>query len=83
MNALNLATLLELERQLAEISRNDEIRVVVLTGGGAAFCAGADLKEVLAAARLGPGKSDFLNRPMSCSVCCVTFQNRSVRPSTG
>lgn len=62
MNALNLATLLELERQLAEISRNDEIWVVVLTGSGAAFCAGADLKEVLAGARLGPGESDFLDR---------------------
>jgi enoyl-CoA hydratase/carnithine racemase len=62
MNALNLALLIELERRLEEISSNEDIRVVVLTGNGTAFCAGADLKEVLAGARLGPGESDFLDR---------------------
>jgi enoyl-CoA hydratase/carnithine racemase len=62
MNALNVSTLFELERRLDEISNNDEIRVVVLTGNGVAFCAGADLKEVLAGAQLGPGESDFLDR---------------------
>jgi len=62
MNALNLATLLELERRLGEISSNNEIRVVVLTGNGTAFCAGADLKEVLAGAQLEPGEPDFLDR---------------------
>ena len=62
MNALNLFTLFELERRLGEILNNDEIRVVVLSGNGAAFCAGADLKEVLAGAQLRPGESDFLDR---------------------
>jgi len=62
MNALNLATLTALERHLGEIARNDELRVVVLTGSGAAFCAGADLKEVLAGAQLAPGEADFLDR---------------------
>ena len=62
MNALNLATLIKLERRLVEISSNDAIRVVVLTGNGDAFCVGADLKEVLAGAQLGPGESDFLDR---------------------
>lgn len=62
MNALNLATLAALERHLSEIARNDELRVVVLTGSGAAFCAGADLKEVLAGTQLAPGEADFLDR---------------------
>jgi enoyl-CoA hydratase/carnithine racemase len=62
MNALNLTLLSELERRLGEISNDDDIRVVVLSGNGAAFCAGADLKEVLAGAQLGPGESDFLDR---------------------
>ncbi|MDM0113684.1 enoyl-CoA hydratase/isomerase family protein [Variovorax sp. J22R133] len=62
MNSLNLATLAELERRLADVARNDEIRVVVLTGNGPAFCAGADLKEVLAGAELAPGEADFLDR---------------------
>ncbi len=62
MNALNLATLIKLERRLGEISSNDALRVVVLTGNGDAFCVGADLKEVLAGAQLEPGESDFLDR---------------------
>ena len=62
MNALNLATLFELERRLGEVADDDDIRVVVLSGNGAAFCAGADLKEVLAGAQFGPGEPDFLDR---------------------
>lgn len=62
MNALNLATLAELERCLDDIEQNDELRVVILTGNGSAFCAGADLKEVLAGASLAAGEADFLDR---------------------
>src|SRR5471030_2435834 len=62
MNALNLATLAELERCLNDIALNDELRVVILTGNGPAFCAGADLKEVLAGSSLPPGEADFLDR---------------------
>ncbi|MDM0015419.1 enoyl-CoA hydratase/isomerase family protein [Variovorax sp. J22P168] len=62
MNALNLATLAQLEDRLAEIAADHEIRVLVLTGNGPAFCAGADLKEVLAGASLAPGEADFLDR---------------------
>lgn len=58
MNALNLATLIKLERRLGEISSNDAIRVVLLTGNGDAFCVGADLKEVLAGARWSDGEKD-------------------------
>jgi enoyl-CoA hydratase/carnithine racemase len=62
MNSLNLAILAELDRRLTELAADDEIRVLVLTGSGAAFCAGADLKEVLAGRTLGPGEADFLDR---------------------
>ncbi|KPH01656.1 enoyl-CoA hydratase [Pseudomonas sp. RIT-PI-q] len=62
MNALNLATLAELERCLTDIALNDELRAVILTGNGPAFCAGADLKEVLAGASLPAGEADFLDR---------------------
>src|SRR5471032_2294772 len=62
MNALNLATLAELERCLNDIALNDELRVVILTGNGPAFCAGADLKEVLAGSSLPAGEADFLDR---------------------
>jgi enoyl-CoA hydratase/carnithine racemase len=61
MNAINLAILAGLERALAELAARDEVRVLVLTGRGAAFCAGADLKEALANAP-APGERDFLDR---------------------
>jgi len=62
MNALNLAILAELERHLAEIEARDDLRVVVLTGNGPGFCAGADLKEVLAGHETLPGEPDFIDR---------------------
>ena len=62
MNSLNLAMLAQLDRRLTEIAVDDEVRVVVLTGKGAAFCAGADLKEVLAGETAAPGEADFLDR---------------------
>jgi enoyl-CoA hydratase len=44
MNAMNLATLEELEAVVAEIGRNPEIRAAILTGAGSkAFVAGADI----------------------------------------
>lgn len=62
MNSLNLAILAELDRRLTDIASNDELRVLVITGTGSAFCTGADLKEVLAGQKLGPGEADFLDR---------------------
>ena len=62
MNSLNLAMLTALDRRLTEIAANNDIRVLVLTGTGAAFCAGADLKEVLAGQGLAAGEADFLDR---------------------
>lgn len=62
MNSLNLAIMAEVDRRLTEISANDEVRVLILTGSGTAFCAGADLKEVLAGRAPGPGDADFLDR---------------------
>ncbi len=62
MNALNLAILVDLNRRLAEIAVNDDLRVLIVTGTGPAFCAGADLKEMLAGPQLAPGEADFLDR---------------------
>ncbi len=61
MNAMNLAMLAALDGHLDEIARRDELKVLVLTGNGPAFCAGADLKEVLAGASLAAGQADFLD----------------------
>jgi enoyl-CoA hydratase len=47
-NAITGAMAAALERRLIESERNPRVRVVVLTGRGTAFCAGADLGEVAA-----------------------------------
>ena len=44
-NALNLALRGALDQSLAELAADDGVRVVVLTGAGTAFCAGADLSD--------------------------------------
>ncbi len=46
MNSLNRAFLGELGRILDESENDDDIRVLVLTGRGKAFCAGADIDEI-------------------------------------
>jgi enoyl-CoA hydratase/carnithine racemase len=46
-NALNRALLDDLSAKLNAASEDDGIRAIVLTGAGASFCAGADLKEAM------------------------------------
>ncbi len=49
LNALNLATLNEIDHALTEIGHNDNIRGVMITGSGEkAFAAGADIREIAA-----------------------------------
>jgi enoyl-CoA hydratase len=43
LNALTPAMLAQLERISAELEQNQEVRVVLLTGSGRAFCVGADI----------------------------------------
>jgi enoyl-CoA hydratase/carnithine racemase len=64
MNALS-RDMIEAMTATLQAWRNDaEVRAVVLTGTGPAFCAGADLKT--ASAVVAPGEKDFLD-------CIVTF----------
>ena len=43
LNALTDDMIAELDRRLAEIGADDDVRVVILTGAGRGFCAGFDL----------------------------------------
>ncbi len=54
LNAFDFQMLRELARACEDASWDDEIRVVVLTGAGRAFCVGADLKS---------WSQDYLGKP--------------------
>ena len=55
-NALSLELVEELETTFDWLEANDEVRAVVVTGAGSAFCAGADLSH------LGASREDGLRR---------------------
>jgi enoyl-CoA hydratase len=62
MNSISLSIIERMETLLPEIAADDTVRVVVVTGAGPAFCAGADLKQILASKALSPGEPDMLDR---------------------
>lgn len=50
MNALNWTAYDELEGIFRDLQKNTDVRCIVLTGAGRAFCSGDDVKEIMAAA---------------------------------
>jgi enoyl-CoA hydratase len=46
LNALNPQLMQELRNALADLDRNDNVRVIILTGNEKAFAAGADIKQM-------------------------------------
>ncbi len=64
LNAVSWERAEELARTLVELRENDEVRVIVLTGAGRAFCAGGDVDFITGDGdRPMPGTSDS-SRPI-------------------
>jgi enoyl-CoA hydratase/carnithine racemase len=62
-NALSEELLGELQSTLAEIAKDESVRVVVIAGSGTAFCAGHDLKQM----RANPDKAYYDKLFAQCS----------------
>jgi len=62
MNALNDQIINGLKEFLQSTEYDDNIRCIVITGTGRAFCAGADLKSTTAAPPQPAGEPDFYDR---------------------
>ena len=58
-NSFNREMALLLQSELDECEKNPEVRAIVITGSGKAFCAGQDLKEVTSP-ELNPGFKKIL-----------------------
>lgn len=61
-NALNAELVVHLTDALAGLAGDSSIRVVVLTGAGKAFCAGADIGEMRAAGKATPEQNESDSR---------------------
>ena len=68
MNTISGPMLFELSKRLIEADRDPEVRVIVLTGNGRAFCAGLDIAAQSSGGGLGnigasPGEFDLRDAP--------------------
>ena len=57
-NAMSAELIAELTDAVTRASEDDEVRAIVLAGRGKAFCAGADLNWMKAAATYGPAENE-------------------------
>ena len=74
-NTLSEGTLAALHDQFASIARDDQVRAVVISHDGSAFCAGHDMKE-MTAHRSDPdrGRSYFKALMERCSALMLSIQ---------
>ena len=76
LNALSAQMLAEILRALDEADADDEVRVVLFTGAGRAFCAGADLGGGGGTFDAGPDRSAGVPRDGGGLLTLRLFQCR-------
>jgi len=65
LNALNLKLAQELEQVADEIAADESVRVVIITGAGRAFSAGADIKEMMSPETASLGTQLAKGKPLT------------------
>ena len=80
LNAMNSAMLEEISSALDDIESNEETCVLIITGGGRAFCTGMDLGEMLGSGSKNPGinSQQILHNPTSHPSICRRIRELSV-----
>ena len=71
-NCLSLSVLQSLHELVAEIGKDDSVKVVILEADGPAFCSGHDLKELAAARQEADGGRAFYAQTME--LCSAVMQ---------
>ncbi len=73
-NALSAEFVQRLNDALASLAVDSSIRVVLLTGSGSVFCAGADIGEMRAAGAASPGQNEADSRRFATMLECLERQ---------
>lgn len=73
-NALSAELVQRLNDALASLAVDSSIRVVLLTGSGSVFCAGADIGEMRAAGAASPGQNEADSRRFATMLECLERQ---------
>ena len=83
-NALDIPTLKKIHELLDAYNADPAVRVVVLTGTGRSFCAGADLDEWAAAeARAGSKAATAEAATTAAAECCDTASTATREAAAG
>ena len=69
-NALTTAMIQSLQSVLEQVAVNDDVRVLVVTAAGAAFCAGLDLRELAAQREAGAVETHTLEHALETLERC-------------
>jgi 2-(1,2-epoxy-1,2-dihydrophenyl)acetyl-CoA isomerase len=71
LNSFNVAMAGEVQAALASAAEDKEVRAVLLTGAGRAFCAGQDLAEAMPKDGVMPDLSDFVRKSWNPTVRAI------------
>lgn len=76
-NSFNREMALRLQSTLDDCEKNEDVRAIVLTGNGKAFCAGQDLKEVTSP-ELNPGFKKILEEHYNPIITRIRFIKKPI-----